>query len=162
MFCISDSVLYEYSSFSSSRNSFYTLESGRTIHRNQLISVLFWGPKTWLKLGLNNYYCTDEPYRCTDVHYHCTDVHCSCTDVHYRCTDVNYRCTDVHYRCTDVHLHHTDVHYRHTDVHYRRIDAYYHSLYRCTLSLSELEKAGILGILDTEEHFQNCKYYRTF
>jgi len=22
----------------------------------------------------------------------------------------------------------------------------------------ELEKAGILGILDTEEHFQNCKY----
>ena len=48
-----DSVLYEYSSFSSSRNSFYTLESGRTVHKNQLISVLFWGPKTWLKLGLN-------------------------------------------------------------------------------------------------------------
>ena len=53
IFCISDFVLYEYSSFSSSRNSFYTLESGRTVHKNQLISVLFWGPKTWLKLGLN-------------------------------------------------------------------------------------------------------------
>ena len=54
IFVFLDFVLYEYSSFSSSRNSFYTLESGRTVHKNQLISVLFWGPKTQLKLGLNS------------------------------------------------------------------------------------------------------------
>ena len=57
IFCISDFLLYEYSSFSSSRNSFYTLESGRTVHKIQLISVLFWGPKTQLILGLNRSVC---------------------------------------------------------------------------------------------------------
>ena len=41
-----DFLLYEYSSFSSSRNSFYILGFGRTIHEIQLISVLFGDQKT--------------------------------------------------------------------------------------------------------------------
>ena len=50
IFVFLDFVLYEYSSFSSSRNSFYILESGRTVQKFSSFSLIL-GTKILVKIG---------------------------------------------------------------------------------------------------------------
>ena len=53
IFVFLDFVLYEYSSFSSSQEFFLHFGIWKNHSENSAHLVLFWGPKTWLKLGLN-------------------------------------------------------------------------------------------------------------